>query len=250
MPGFGTTKRSFDNATNLCNSLGITLLEKDIKDISTLMFKKIEIEEDNFDITYENIQARARTYILMSIANKDNGMVIGTGDLSEIALGWSTYNGDHMSMFNVNSGIPKTLVKFLIEWFRDSAKDEDLKKTLNDIIEQPISPELLPTNGTNFTQKTEDKIGPYELHDFFLYYFVRYGFSFDKILFLAKISFASKYDEQTIKRWLKLFVKRFFTNQWKRDCVPAGVKVGTIDLSPRGSWRMASDSDISIFLES
>jgi len=213
-----------------------------------LIFEKIGLEKDKYDTTYENVQARARTYILMSVANKNNGIVIGTGDLSEIALGWSTYNGDHISMYNVNSGVPKTLVKFLIEWASLSQFENSIGEILREIIEQPISPELLPTDGANFTQKTEDKIGPYELHDFFLFYFVRYGFKAEKILFLAKYAFKDKYDEETVKKWLKLFIKRFFTSQWKRDCVPAGVKVGSIDLSPRGSWRMPADCDFSDFL--
>ncbi|HOV13994.1 MAG TPA: NAD(+) synthase, partial [Spirochaetota bacterium] len=250
MPGFGTTNQTYNNAINLCKNLGIDIIEINIKDISNLMFDKVGVEKEKYDVTYENIQARARTYILMSVANKHNGIVIGTGDLSEIALGWSTYNGDHISMYNVNSSIPKTLVKFLIEWVKDTQFDDTTKIILKEIIEQPISPELLPTDGKDFTQKTEDKIGPYELHDFFLYYFLRYGFKFKKILFLSKIAFKSKYDDITIEKWLNVFFKRFFTNQWKRDCVPAGVKVGTIDLSPRGSWRMPADCDFSDFLRS
>ncbi|OHD10097.1 MAG: NAD(+) synthase [Spirochaetes bacterium GWD1_27_9] len=248
MPGFGTTDTTYNTAKDLCQKLGVTLLEIGIKNLSNTLFKDIAFPENLHDVTYENVQARARTYILMSVANKENGIVIGTGDLSEIALGWCTYNGDHISMYNVNSSIPKTLVKFLIKWVSLTEFDSDIQKILSTIIELPISPELLPSDGKTFTQKTEEKIGPYELHDFFLYYFVRYGFTIDKIFFLAKKAFEDSYDEDTIKKWLSTFYKRFFTNQWKRDCVPAGVKVGSIDLSPRGSWRMPADCNFDDFI--
>jgi NAD+ synthase (glutamine-hydrolysing) len=250
MPGFGTTDRTYNNAVKLCNLLGAEFKELDIKDISNVMFQKIGLDSSKADITYENIQARARTYLLMTIANQGNGIVIGTGDLSEIALGWSTYNGDHMSMYNVNSGIPKTLVKFLVNWVGETQFDRKLFDLLHDITIQPISPELLPTDGKKVTQLTEDKIGPYELHDFFLYHFVRFGFTAKKILFLAQEAFKTKYDNDTIKMWLIVFFKRFFSSQWKRDCVPGGVKVGSIDLSPRGSWRMPSEANIEDFIKS
>ena len=251
MPGFGTSSTTYNNTVNLCKTLKITFKELNIKDISTLMINKIDHSLDKKDIVYENIQARARTYILMTAANKYNGIVIGTGDLSEIALGFTTYNGDHISMYNVNSSVPKTLVKFLIKWI---AKNEfnDIKKILLGILEQPISPELLPpeeVKSKGISQKTERLIGPYELHDFFLYYFIRFSFNAKKILFLAEKAFEKKYDKNTIKKWLKVFYKRFFKNQWKRDCVPAGPKIGNVDLSPRGSWRMPSEAEINTFLE-
>ncbi len=249
MPGFGTSSKTYNNAVNLCSKLNITFKEIDIKDISTLMIKKIDHSLEEKNIVYENIQARARTYILMTAANKYNGIVIGTGDLSEIALGFSTYNGDHISMYNVNSSVPKTLVKFLVKWIANNEFSNDIKKILINIIEQPISPELLPPKGKEIAQKTEEKIGPYELHDFFLYYLIRFGFNAEKILFLADKAFKKKYQKKIIKKWLKVFYKRFFANQWKRDCVPAGPKIGSIDLSPRGSWRMPSEAEINTFLD-
>ena len=245
MPGFGTTSRTLTNAKELCKKLGVTLKEVDIKELSLSEFKAIEHDSSTLDVTYENVQARARTSILMNSANKLNGLVIGTGDLSEIALGWSTYNGDHMSMYGLNSGIPKTLVRYIIEYF---ANDKSISTILNDILDTPVSPELLPHNNNKIEQVTEDIIGPYELHDFFLYHFVRHAFSPKKILFLAAIAFKN-YDEQTIKKWLKLFIKRFFTQQFKRNCMPDGVMVGTISLSPRANWRMPSDADFKTFLE-
>ena len=244
MPGFGTTSRTLTNAKELCNALGVTLKEIDIKELSLTEFKAIEHNSTILDVTYENVQARARTSILMNSANKLNGLVIGTGDLSEIALGWSTYNGDHMSMYGLNSGIPKTLVRYIIEYF---AKDKSISSILNDILDTPVSPELLPHNNNKIEQVTEDIIGPYELHDFFLYHFVRHAFSPKKILFLATIAFKN-YDDQTIKKWLKLFIKRFFTQQFKRNCMPDGVMVGTVSLSPRANWRMPSDADFKTFL--
>ena len=205
----------------------------------------------DYDVTYENVQARARTYVLMSTANKENGIVVGTGDLSEIALGWSTYNGDHMSMYNVNCGVPKTLIQFLIHYEALRPGNEQMKETLQKIVDFPISPELLPpgADGKEILQKTEEKIGPYELHDFFLYYFVRFGFTPEKILYLATTAFKEKYSADEIKKWLVIFVKRFFTSQWKRDCVPDGPKIGSVDLSPRGSWRMSSESSAKDFLK-
>lgn len=249
MPGFGTTDFTYNNVTKLCRKLNVTILEKPIKDLSMSVFKTVEHSPDIHDVVYENIQARARTYILMTVANQTNGIVVGTGDLSEIALGWSTYNGDHISMYNVNSSIPKTLVKFLIKEISDMQSDEELKNILRLILEQPISPELLPPDKGKISQKTEDIIGPYELHDFFLYYLIRFGFGPKKILFLAELAFKNKYDKDTLMKWLKVFLKRFINNQWKRDCVPAGPKVGSIDLSPRGSWRMPSETELKTFLE-
>jgi NAD+ synthase (glutamine-hydrolysing) len=249
MPGFGTTENTYNNSKNLCKSLGISFKDIGIKDISNDMFEAIGQNSQEHDVTYENVQARARTFILMSIANKEKGIVVGTGDLSEIALGWSTYNGDHMSMYNVNSSIPKTLVKFLVRWVAENEFDGHLRKILIDITDQPISPELKPSDGKKITQKTEDEIGPYELHDFFLHNFVRFGFTAEKILFLAQIAFKGKYEEKTVRKWLRVFFTRFFANQWKRECVPNGPKVGSIDLSPRGSWRMPPEADVEIFLE-
>jgi NAD+ synthase (glutamine-hydrolysing) len=245
MPGFGTTSRTYNNAIDLCNKLGVTLKEVDIKDISKLEFNAIEHDINEHSVTYENVQARARTSILMNSANKLNALVIGTGDLSEIALGWSTYNGDHMSMYGLNSGIPKTLIKYLIEYY---AKDE-LKDVLKDILSTPVSPELLPNSNDKITQVTEDIVGPYELHDFFLYHFIREGFTPKKILYIASIAFKDSYNEDTIKKWLKLFIKRFFTQQFKRNCMPDGIMVGTISLSPRANWRMPSDADFTSFLQ-
>ncbi len=252
MPGFGTSSKTYNNVVKICKELKITFKEVDIKDISTLMLKKIDHSLENKNIVYENIQARARTYILMTAANEYNGIVIGTGDLSEIALGFATYNGDHISMYNVNSSVPKTLVRFLIKWVSEIEFNDNIRKILKDILEQPISPELLPhekIKGKEISQKTEEKIGPYELHDFFIYYFIRFGFNSQKILFLTEKAFEGKYDKKTIKKWLKVFYKRFFANQWKRDCVPAGPKVGSVDLSPRGSWRMPSEVEINTFFD-
>lgn len=246
MPGFGTSSFTYNNIISLLEELRLSYKEISIKDISELILNKID--HNKHDTTYENIQARARTYLLMTLANKYNGIVIGTGDLSEIALGFCTYNGDHISMYNVNSSIPKTLIRFLVKWIAENEYSGKIKEILMSIVNQPVSPELLPSENGDIFQKTEDIIGPYELHDFFLYYFVRWGFSFEKILYLAKNAFKDKYDENKIKKYLSFFIKRFFQNQWKRDCVPAGPKVGTIDLSPRGSWRMPSDSDFEIFL--
>ncbi len=248
MPGFGTTTMTRNAVEKLCDELAIPLLQYPIHDISNTMFDTIEHPKNTHDITYENIQARARTYILMSIANKHNGIVIGTGDLSELALGWSTYNGDHISMYNVNSSIPKTLVKYLINEISQTEFDGHAREILSDILTFPISPELLPTSGNTVVQKTEDVIGPYELHDFFLYYFVRWGFTPEKIKCIANKTFSDMYSGDEISKWLTVFIKRFFSSQWKRDCVPAGPKVGSIDLSPRGSWRMSAEMSINEFL--
>ncbi len=251
MPGFGTSDGTNANAVKLIKSVGANLREIDIKPACLLHFKDIGHDENILDVTYENVQARERTQILMDIANKSNGLVVGTGDLSELALGWSTYNGDHMSMYAVNCGVPKTLVKYLVEWVADNVADKDSKDVLYKILKTPISPELLPLDVSGkINQKTEDIIGPYELHDFFLYHFVRYGATPKKILYLAKIAFGKKYSGETIKKWLKIFLTRFFSQQFKRSCLPDGPKVGTISLSPRGDWRMPSDAESDLWLGS
>ncbi|HRZ96150.1 MAG TPA: NAD(+) synthase [Paludibacter sp.] len=242
MPGFGTTDRTYTNAVNLMQSLGINAMEISIKDACIQHFKDIDHNPELHNITYENTQARERTQILMDMANKQNGMVIGTGDLSEQALGWATYNGDHMSMYGVNSGIPKTLVRFLVDWAAQSL-DSVSSEILKDVLKTPVSPELLPAGKDGvILQKTEDVIGPYELHDFFLYYFIRFGFSPEKILFLAINAFEDIYPTDVIEKWLKMFIRRFFSQQFKRSCMPDGPKVGSINLSPRGDWRMPSDA--------
>ena len=242
MPGFGTTDRTYSNAINLMKSLGITMLEISIKDACLQHFKDINHDPKIHDVVYENTQARERTQILMDIANKEHGLVIGTGDLSEMALGWSTYNGDHMSMYAVNSGVPKTLVRYLVD-FAAHQLDTSSKEVLKDILDTPVSPELLPADEHgDIAQKTENIVGPYELHDFFLYYMIRFGFSPSKILFLAKYAFAGIYPDEVILKWLKIFIHRFFAQQFKRSCIPDGPKVGSINLSPRGDWRMPSDA--------
>ena len=242
MPGFGTTDRTYNNAVTLMQSLGINAMEISIKDACIQHFKDIDHDATVHNITYENTQARERTQILMDIANKQNGLVIGTGDLSELALGWATYNGDHMSMYGVNSGVPKTLVRYLVDWASHQL-DQQSEKILKDVLDTPVSPELLPADvDGKIAQKTEEVVGPYELHDFFLYYMVRFGFSPAKILFMAKIAFDGIYAEEVIEKWLRIFVKRFFAQQFKRSCLPDGPKVGSINLSPRGDWRMPSDA--------
>ena len=249
MPGFGTTDRTHTNAVDLMNSLGITVREVSIKEACIQHFKDIDHDIDVHDVVYENAQARERTQILMDIANQTNGMVIGTGDLSELALGWATYNGDHMSMYGVNGSVPKTLVKHLVKWVAENDMDETSRATLLDIVDTPISPELIPAdeNG-NIKQITEDLVGPYELHDFFLYYFLRCGFRPSKIFFLAARTFKGVYDEETIKKWLRIFFRRFFNQQFKRSCLPDGPKVGSISISPRGDWRMPSDASSEAWL--
>ena len=242
MPGFGTTDRTYNNAINLCKNLGCELREINIVDACLQHFKDINHPVEKHDVTYENVQARERTQILMDIANKDGGLLIGTGDLSELALGWCTYNGDHMSMYSVNCSIPKTLVRYLVKYVAQKELDEPTSAILFDILDTPVSPELLPKNESGeITQKTEDIVGPYELHDFFLYYFIRQGASPEKILFLAKEAFKDDYNEYTIEKWFDKFIRRFFTQQFKRSALPDGPKVGTISLSPRGDWRMPSD---------
>ena len=242
MPGFGTTDRTRGNAVRLCELLGVTLREVDIRPACLQHFRDIGHDPEVLDTAYENVQARERTQILMDVANKTGGLVIGTGDLSEIALGWSTYNGDHMSMYAVNCSIPKTLIRFLIETTAERSAPE-LAAVLRDVIATPVSPELLPAAGDGtIAQKTEDLIGPYELHDFFLYHFVKYGAEPEKIRFLAENAFRDTYDSDTVSRWLAIFLRRFFRQQFKRNCVPDGPKVGTIALSPRGDWRMPADA--------
>ena len=249
MPGFGTTGRTYNNACNFVKEYGATLKEVSIKEAAIQHMKDIGLAEDDRSVVYENLQARERTQILMDIANMMNGFVIGTGDLSELALGWCTYNGDHMSMFGVNGAIPKTLVKYLVDYVANNA-DETKKKVLKDILDTPISPELLPPDKAgNILQQTESSIGPYVLHDFFLYHFLKYGASPKKIFFLAQKTFAGKFDKEIILKWLKVFIKRFFTQQFKRNCCPDGVKVGNIGLSPRGDLRMPSDANYTIWLK-
>lgn len=249
MPGFGTTGRTYHNAVSLMQSLGITIREINIKDACIQHFKDIGHDVNVHDVVYENSQARERTQILMDIANQTWGLVIGTGDLSELALGWTTYNGDHMSMYGVNSSIPKTLVKHLVKWAANNHVDEASAKTLLDIVDTPISPELIPAdeNG-NISQITEDLVGPYELHDFFLYYFIRFGFRPAKIYLIATRSFEGVYNKETIKKWLGVFIRRFFNQQFKRSCLPDGPKVGSISISPRGDWRMPSDASAALWL--
>jgi len=245
MPGFGTTSRTKSNAITLCEALGVSIETINITSLAEEEFKAIGHNPSEHTVTYENVQARARTSILMNTANKQEGLVIGTGDLSEIALGWSTYNGDHMSMYALNSGIPKTLIKYVIEYFKS---DEKIREILTDIINTPISPELLPHKDDKIVQETEEILGPYDLHDFFLYHFIKYGAKPSKILYLASLAFEAKYDKKTIKKWLKLFFWRFFSQQFKRSCMPDGPKVGTINLSPRADWKMPSDVDVGSWL--
>ena len=248
MPGFGTTDRTYQNAKELIRKTGATLREVSIKDACILHYKDIGHDAGNHDVTYENTQARERTQILMDIANQESGLVIGTGDLSELALGWCTYNGDHMSMYAVNTSIPKTLVRYLVEY--EMQNNETLHDVLKSILDTPISPELLPpSKDGKILQKTESKIGPYMLHDFFLYHFLRNGFSTKKIFYLAKETFKDDYEEEELRKWLTVFMKRFFSQQFKRSCLPDGVKVGSVSLSPRGDLRMPSDATSKIWID-
>lgn len=249
MPCFGTTDRTYDNACKLAKVLGATLEEVDIKESVTAHFRDIGHDINNHDVTYENAQARERTQVLMDIANRENGMVIGTGDMSELALGWATYNGDHMAMYGVNAGVPKTLVRHLVQYYADTCKEKELSEVLVDVLDTPVSPELLPPVDGVISQKTEDLVGPYELHDFFLYYMLRCGFTPDKIYRLAKKSFAGQYEDDVILKWLKTFYSRFFSQQFKRSCLPDGPKVGSVGVSPRGDLRMPSDACARIWLE-
>ncbi len=248
MPGFGTTDRTYQNAIDLMKSLGVTIKEISIKDACILHMKDIEHDSEIKDITYENTQARERTQILFDLANKHGKLLVGTGDLSELAMGWCTYNGDHMSMYGVNASVPKTLVKYLVEYVANIS-DKKTADILFDVLDTPVSPELLPPdeNG-NIAQKTEDNIGPYELHDFFLYNFVRFGYEKEKLALLALKAFDGKYDEQTVNKWLAVFIKRFFISQFKRSCIPDSPKVGSVSLSPRGDWRMPSDASFNMFI--
>lgn len=251
MPGFGTTDRTYTNAVELMKNMGITIREIDIQEACIVHFRDLGHDMNVHDVTYENGQARERTQILMDAANQMNGFVVGTGDLSELALGWATYNGDHMSMYGVNVSVPKTLVKHLVTWVANTYADENTKTILLDIVDTPISPELIPADEQgNITQKTEDLVGPYELHDFFLYYTLRWGFRPEKIYFLALHAFKDKYDNSVIKKWLHTFFRRFFAQQFKRSCLPDGPKVGSCSLSPRGDWRMPSDASSSSWLKS
>ena len=249
MPCFGTTDRTYNNACLLTHKLGATLTEVNIKDAVRIHFRDIGHSEDVHDVTYENSQARERTQILMDIANKTGGMVIGTGDMSELALGWATYNGDHMSMYGVNASVPKTMVRHLVKYYADTCEDQELKDVLLDILDTPVSPELLPPKDGEIAQKTEDLVGPYELHDFYLYYSLRFGYMPSKIFRLAKYAFAGEYDDETILKWLKTYYRRFFMQQFKRSCLPDGPKVGTVALSPRGDLRMPSDACSTVWMK-
>jgi len=262
MPGFGTTGKTYNNAQTIMKLLGADLREIPIREAVTQHFNDIKHDISLHDVTFENSQARERTQILMDIANKEGGLVVGTGDLSEVALGWSTYNGDHMSMYGVNTSVPKTLVRFVIRWVMEhrlsgpneekgfSQDNELLRQTLQNIMDTPISPELLPPDAAGeIAQKTEDTVGPYILHDFFMYYTIRFGMSPKKLLYIAKTTFADEYTEEFIKKWLTVFYRRFFSQQFKRSCIPDGPKVGSVSLSPRGDWRMPSDADSSEWLK-
>lgn len=248
MPCFGTTARTKSNAEKLCERLGTTLRVIDITKSVRQHFEDISHSEDVHNAAYENAQARERTQVLMDIANDENGLVVGTGDLSELALGWATYNGDHMSMYGVNGSVPKTLVRHIVRYFAETTSDSELSAVLRDILDTPVSPELLPAENGEISQKTEDLVGPYELHDFFLYNAVRWGFSPRKVYRLALLAFDGSYDRATILKWLKTFYRRFFSQQFKRSCIPDGVKVGSVSLSPRGDWRMASDASAAVWL--
>ncbi len=249
MPGFGTTDRTYENAVTLINSVGASFMEVPIAEAVRLHFRDVGQDESVHDVTYENCQARERTQILMDVANRVGGMVIGTGDMSELALGWATYNGDHMSMYGVNVSVPKTLVRHLVRYYADTCGDEKLNKVLLDVLDTPVSPELLPPEDGQISQKTEDIVGPYELHDFFLYYVLRFGCTPGKIYRLACYAFEGTYDGATIEKWLKTFYRRFFSQQFKRSCLPDGPKVGTVAISPRGDLRMPSDACVRIWMD-
>jgi NAD+ synthase (glutamine-hydrolysing) len=251
MPCFGTTKRTRSNAEILCEALGVTFREVNISKSVLQHFEDIGHDYDNHNVVFENGQARERTQVLMNIANQANGLVIGTGDLSELALGWATYNGDHMSMYGVNASVPKTLVRHIVRYYADTCGYEPLSAVLYDILDTPVSPELLPTDesATEMTQKTEDLVGPYELHDFFLYHAVRRGCEPKKVKRLAMYAFDGDYGEETITHWLKTFYRRFFSQQFKRSCLPDGAKIGSVTLSPRGDWRMPSDAVNTLWTE-
>ena len=249
MPCFGTTDRTYQNACEMSKKVGATLIEVPIADAVNIHFRDIGHDPEDHSVTYENCQARERTQVLMDIANKTWGMVIGTGDLSELALGWATYNGDHMSMYGVNASVPKTLVRHLVKYAADDTKDEALKNVLYDVLDTPVSPELLPPKDGDIAQKTEDLVGPYELHDFFLYFILRFGYEPSKIFRIACMTFDGEYDKETIFKWLETFCRRFFSQQFKRSCLPDGPKVGTVALSPRGDWRMPSDACVAVWMK-
>lgn len=249
MPCFGTTDRTYQNACEMSKKVGATLIEVPIADAVNVHFRDIGHDPEDHSVTYENCQARERTQVLMDIANKTWGMVIGTGDLSELALGWATYNGDHMSMYGVNASVPKTLVRHLVKYAADDTKDEALKNVLYDVLDTPVSPELLPPKDGDIAQKTEDLVGPYELHDFFLYFILRFGYEPSKIFRIACMTFDGEYDKEIIFKWLETFCRRFFSQQFKRSCLPDGPKVGTVALSPRGDWRMPSDACVAVWMK-
>ena len=249
MPCFGTTDRTYQNACEMSKKVGATLIEVPIADAVNVHFRDIGHDPEDHSVTYENCQARERTQVLMDIANKTWGMVIGTGDLSELALGWATYNGDHMSMYGVNASVPKTLVRHLVKYAADDTTDEALKNVLYDVLDTPVSPELLPPKDGDIAQKTEELVGPYELHDFFLYFMLRFGYEPSKIFRIACMTFDGEYDKETIFKWLETFCRRFFSQQFKRSCLPDGPKVGTVALSPRGDWRMPSDACVAVWMK-
>lgn len=249
MPCFGTTDRTYQNACEMSKKVGATLIEVPIADAVNVHFRDIGHDPEDHSVTYENCQARERTQVLMDIANKTWGMVIGTGDLSELALGWATYNGDHMSMYGVNASVPKTLVRHLVKYAADDTKDKALKNVLYDVLDTPVSPELLPPKDGDIAQKTEDLVGPYELHDFFLYFMLRFGYEPSKIFRIACMTFDGEYDKETIFKWLETFCRRFFSQQFKRSCLPDGPKIGTVALSPRGDWRMPSDACVAVWMK-
>ncbi len=249
MPCFGTTGRTYDNACKLAQSLGTTLTEVDIREAVKVHFRDIGQDAQVHDVTYENVQARERTQVLMDIANRENGLVIGTGDMSELALGWATYNGDHMSMYGVNAGVPKTLVRHLVQYYADTCGDNTLSQVLSDVLDTPVSPELLPPVDGVISQKTEDLVGPYELHDFFLYYMLRWGFPPAKLYRVAKLAFKGLYEEDAILHWMKIFYHRFFQQQFKRSCLPDGPKVGSVAVSPRVDLRMPSDASAGLWMD-
>ena len=249
MPCFGTTDRTYQNACNMAKKLGATLVEVPIREAVCQHFRDIGQDEMVHDVTYENAQARERTQVLMDIANKEGGLVIGTGDMSELALGWATYNGDHMSMYGVNASVPKTLVKYLVAYYADTCGEAELQQVLKDVLATPVSPELLPPEDGKIVQKTEDLVGPYELHDFFLYYMLRFGYEPSKIYRIARMTFWGKYDDETLLKWLRIFYRRFFSQQFKRSCLPDGPKIGTVALSPRGDWRMPSDACVAVWMK-
>ena len=249
MPCFGTTERTRNNAEKLCHALNVSLREVNITNTVQSNFQDIGQDPNNHDVTFENTQARVRTLVLMNLANQNNGLVIGTGDLSELALGWATYNGDHMSMYGVNASVPKTLVRHIVATVADTTDSAELRDVLRDILDTPVSPELLPAKDGVISQQTEEIVGPYDLHDFFLYYAVRWAFSPAKVFYLAQNAFRGQFEDAVILKWLRKFYWRFFSQQFKRSCIPDGPKVGTVTLSPRGDWRMPSDACVNAWIQ-